>query len=224
MGLWRPIPPPSPAVEHEDSESGRRASSPSAAEGGPEGAGAGAATTQLPLTAQGREDSEGLLRLEQILRQADLVLEPTVLDVVRSAGSPLPPELLESLPALRDEAILCPVARKQVRQYVSAGGKPQTVVELLSDNYIGYAQMASLGCYWLGIAARDPNFRPNTVRWGAVSAHSCARPLSAGRGMTSRKVSRVGLPKPPTHSRRAPMLPAASRRGRRASPGSFVTL
>jgi len=50
------------------------------------------------------------------------------------------------------DAILEPQILDTLRRYVMRGGKPQTVVELLSDNYVGYAQMASLMCSWLSTA------------------------------------------------------------------------
>ena len=38
---------------------------------------------------------------------------------------------------------------KLLKTYIKAGGKPATVVELLSSNYKGYMHMTSLICSWL---------------------------------------------------------------------------
>eukprot|EP00959_Pyramimonas_sp_CCMP1952_P146784 3072418-Pyramimonas_sp.AAC.1 len=59
----------------------------------------------------------------------------------------------------QNDAIMEPTILDTLRRYVAAGarslrspyssGKPQSAVELISENYRGYAQMASLVCSWL---------------------------------------------------------------------------
>ncbi|KAK9816978.1 hypothetical protein WJX72_007733 [[Myrmecia] bisecta] len=49
-----------------------------------------------------------------------------------------------------------------LRRYVSDGGNPATVVEMLSENYKGYAQMASLLCSWLKMTDNDPSIASGT--------------------------------------------------------------
>ena len=46
-----------------------------------------------------------------------------------------------------------PTVMESLRQYVANGGKPAAAIELLSENYRGYAQMSSLVCKWLEITA-----------------------------------------------------------------------
>lgn len=51
------------------------------------------------------------------------------------------------------DAIMEPGVMESLRQYVHNGGKPAAAIELLSENYRGYAQMSSLVCQWLDITA-----------------------------------------------------------------------
>jgi negative elongation factor C/D len=51
------------------------------------------------------------------------------------------------------DAIMEPGVMESLRQYVHNGGKPAAAIELLSENYRGYAQMSSLVCKWLDITA-----------------------------------------------------------------------
>lgn len=81
-------------------------------------------TTLLKTDRTEAEEPHELLRLEQIMRQPDSIVEPNILQVVR--------------------------------EYIAKGGKPQTVLELLSDNYVGFAPMASLAASWLDLVSRDP--------------------------------------------------------------------
>ena len=63
------------------------------------------------------DPSSKLLELERTLAAKDAVMEPGVMDSLRT--------------------------------YVASGGKPSSAIELLSENYRGYAQMSSLVCGWL---------------------------------------------------------------------------
>jgi negative elongation factor C/D len=63
------------------------------------------------------DPSSKLLELERTLAAKDAVMEPGVMDSLRT--------------------------------YVASGGKPEAAIELLSENYRGYAQMSSLVCGWL---------------------------------------------------------------------------
>ena len=52
-----------------------------------------------------------------------------------------------------------PGVMDSLRTYVASGGKPAAAIELLSENYRGYAQMSSLACRWLELtepACGDP--------------------------------------------------------------------
>lgn len=49
------------------------------------------------------------------------------------------------------DAVMEPNILKNLREYVVAQGHPQQAVEFLTENYVGYAQMASLACGWLRI-------------------------------------------------------------------------
>ena len=63
------------------------------------------------------DPSSKLLELERTLAAKDAVMEPGVMDSLRTC--------------------------------VASGGKPAAAIELLSENYRGYAQMSSLVCGWL---------------------------------------------------------------------------
>ena len=63
--------------------------------------------------------------------------------------------------------IMEPSAIDDVRAYVSAGGAPSTAIELLSENYRGYAAMTTLAVHWLKVTApprRGANTSPIKVR------------------------------------------------------------
>ena len=62
--------------------------------------------------------------------------------------------------------IMEPSAIDDVRAYVSAGGAPSTAIELLSENYRGYAAMTTLAVHWLKVTApprRGANTSPIKV-------------------------------------------------------------
>mmetsp|Transcript_15292 Transcript_15292/g.38897 ORF Transcript_15292/g.38897 Transcript_15292/m.38897 type:complete len:582 (+) Transcript_15292:219-1964(+) len=42
-----------------------------------------------------------------------------------------------------------------IRQYVAVGGKPQTVVEMLSESYVGYGPMVNIVLHWLKTFGSD---------------------------------------------------------------------
>ena len=57
---------------------------------------------------------------------------------------------LERTLAAKD-AVMEPEVLATLRDYVANGGKPAAAIELLSENYRGYAQMTGLVCKWLEI-------------------------------------------------------------------------
>ena len=69
------------------------------------------------------DPSSKLLELERTLAAKDAVMEPGVMDSLRT--------------------------------YVASGGKPEAAIELLSENYRGYAQMSSLVCGWLELTEEN---------------------------------------------------------------------
>ena len=69
------------------------------------------------------DPSSKLLELERTLAAKDAVMEPGVMDSLRT--------------------------------YVASGGKPAAAIELLSENYRGYAQMSSLVCGWLELTEEN---------------------------------------------------------------------
>ena len=88
----------------------------------PAGGACGASVSFAP-----EDSSRKLLELERTLAAKDAIMEPGVMDSLRT--------------------------------YVASGGKPAAAIELLSENYRGYAQMSSLACRWLELtepACGDP--------------------------------------------------------------------
>ena len=75
---------------------------------------------------------------------------PGVVPTVRFASPDDSSKLLEleRLLAAKD-AVMEPGVMDSLRVYVASGGRPAAAIELLSENYRGYAQMASLVCGWL---------------------------------------------------------------------------
>jgi len=57
----------------------------------------------------------------------------------------------------RNDAIMEPSILDTLRRYVAAGGKPTEAIGFISENYRGYAQMASLVCGWLDHLEDDPS-------------------------------------------------------------------
>jgi hypothetical protein len=57
---------------------------------------------------------------------------------------------LERTLAAKD-AVMEPEVLATLRDYVKSGGKAEAAIELLSENYRGYAQMTGLVCKWLEI-------------------------------------------------------------------------
>lgn len=75
-------------------------------------------------------------------------------------------ELERSLAA--KDAIMEPGVMDSLRTYVASGGKPAAAIELLSENYRGYAQMSSLVCRWLELTAEtEPRPAPHKHGGGA---------------------------------------------------------
>mmetsp|Transcript_10122 Transcript_10122/g.21655 ORF Transcript_10122/g.21655 Transcript_10122/m.21655 type:complete len:648 (+) Transcript_10122:87-2030(+) len=69
-------------------------------------------------------------------------------------GQPQDPNLLSSLEELlrRTDYVLEVKSWDTIVKYITAGGKPDHLVECLADSYVGYAQMAGLVCQWLKVA------------------------------------------------------------------------
>ena len=57
--------------------------------------------------------------------------------------------------------IMEPDAIEDVKRYVARGGAPSTAIELMSENYRGYAAMTSLAVHWLRVTA-PPRAGTNT--------------------------------------------------------------
>jgi negative elongation factor C/D len=49
--------------------------------------------------------------------------------------------------------IMEPECLDHVKRYIASGGAPSTAIELLSENYRGYAAMTSLAAHWLKLTA-----------------------------------------------------------------------
>ena len=54
-----------------------------------------------------------------------------------------------------NDAITNPFIFEYLKQYIKNGGKPATVVQMLSSSYRGYPQMTSLICDWMSMANID---------------------------------------------------------------------
>jgi negative elongation factor C/D len=76
-----------------------------------------------------------------------------------------------------------------LRDYVKAQGHPKHAVEFLTENYVGYAQMANLACSWLKlldsntgneVADTTPKQSTPKVAGSAPPSHSVAQPSGAG--------------------------------------------
>jgi hypothetical protein len=52
----------------------------------------------------------------------------------------------------RPDAIFEPDCFQHLRKYISTGGSPVEVIQMLEGGYIGYPQMCNLVCYWLKVA------------------------------------------------------------------------
>lgn len=63
------------------------------------------------------------------------------------------------------DAVMEPNVFETLCQYVAAHGKPRTAIELLCENYVGYAQMGGLMCDWL--AASEAHVQPTSGASGA---------------------------------------------------------
>ena len=96
--------------------------------------------------------------------------------------------------------IMEPDAIDDVKRYVASGGAPSTAIELLSENYRGYAAMTSLAVHWLRVTAppkRGANTSPIKVnaalegRGGAgVTTHTpTGGILTSAAGGSARRVS-----------------------------------
>ena len=96
-------------------------------------------------------------------------------------------ELERSLAA--KDAIMEPGVMDSLRTYVASGGKPAAAIELLSENYRGYAQMSSLVCRWLELTAETEPPRSAQARrrgWrrrrGWIQRRGLSRGAVGGRG------------------------------------------
>lgn len=52
----------------------------------------------------------------------------------------------------RPDAIFEPDCFLHLKKYISTGGSPVTVIQMLEAAYIGYPQMCNLVCHWLKLA------------------------------------------------------------------------
>ena len=101
--------------------------------------------------------------------------------------------------ATSEDFIMEPDAIDDVKRYVASGGAPSTAIELLSENYRGYAAMTSLAVHWLRVTAppkRGANTSPIKVnaalegRGGAgVTTHTpTGGILTSAAGGSARRV------------------------------------
>ncbi|GFR40932.1 hypothetical protein Agub_g1588, partial [Astrephomene gubernaculifera] len=56
----------------------------------------------------------------------------------------------------RPDFVLEPNVKDSVRQYIKAGGKPEVILESLSEGYVGYAHMAMLMVKWMELVEDEP--------------------------------------------------------------------
>ncbi|GAX82209.1 hypothetical protein CEUSTIGMA_g9637.t1 [Chlamydomonas eustigma] len=66
----------------------------------------------------------------------------------------------------RPDFILEPRCWDTILKYIKAGGKPEQLIESLTDSYVGYAQMASLVCHWNHLA----DYKAESIDAGAPTA------------------------------------------------------
>lgn len=90
---------------------------------------------------------------------------------------------LERTLAAKD-AVMEPEVLATLRDYVKSGGKAEAAIELLSENYRGYAQMTGLVCKWLEITEPEGEKAPTGgghARAGSGGLSAAVSP-QAGRG------------------------------------------
>ena len=87
----------------------------------------------------------------------------------------------------KPDAVMEPAIMNSLREYVVAGGHPQHAVELLTEHYVGYAEMASLACGWLKLLdIQDsneqayPNFPPPPQKNSSPSLGGLPSPQIGG--------------------------------------------
>lgn len=110
----------------------------------------------------------------------------------------------------RPDAVMEPTILDTLRDYVIAQGDPRQAVKLLTENYVGYAQMATLVCKWL-----------QSVENGSYAQHSRARFDPEGSSTPPSKRARTSptASVPPSHSVIQP-LEAVSSPDKRREPDS----
>jgi len=86
-----------------------------------------------------------------------------------------------------------------LQQYVASGGKPAAAIELLSENYRGYAQMTSLVCGWLaateegdGVGGGGKSKRASIGRGGSAIPSASAAASPSAHVANSGAVKREG--------------------------------
>lgn len=89
------------------------------------------------------------------------------------------------------DAVMEPSILASLRDYVKAQGHPKHAVEILTENYVGYAQMANLACSWLKlldsndgneVAGATPSQPTSRVAGSTPPSHSVAQPSGVGGG------------------------------------------
>jgi len=96
------------------------------------------------------------------------------------------------------DAVMEPNILASLRDYVKAQGHPKHAVEILTENYVGYAQMANLACSWLKLLDSNsgnelvdttPRQPPSQVAGSAPPSHSVAQPSGLGGGDNDRNAA-----------------------------------
>ena len=100
------------------------------------------------------------------LSKVDSVMEPKVFDDIKVRKSASTPRILNRARGLRvapkaDAGSLTRLSGggRGVQVCLQAGHEPAKVLELLSDNYHGYAQMVNLLCEWHSFLGDDEKAR-----------------------------------------------------------------
>ncbi|GLI58953.1 hypothetical protein VaNZ11_000670 [Volvox africanus] len=56
----------------------------------------------------------------------------------------------------RPDYVLEPAVKDNVRQYIKSGGKPEVILESLTEGYVGYAHMAMMMVKWMDMVEDEP--------------------------------------------------------------------
>ncbi|KAG2489646.1 hypothetical protein HYH03_011925 [Edaphochlamys debaryana] len=73
----------------------------------------------------------------------------------------------------RPDFVLEPNVKDSVRQYIKAGGKPEVILESLSEGYVGYAHMAMLMAKWMEAVDDEPSAEHDEFFYLKAGAMPC---------------------------------------------------